>query len=119
MAKAITATGKDLASAQGPIAVVVVSDGIDLDQAPITAAETVESQIGDRLCIDTVLIGDDPSGKLNLEQVAKAGGCGMSATVDQLASSTNMASFVDGIFLAKSVPEPAPVAAAPTTDGQR
>jgi OmpA-OmpF porin, OOP family len=114
LAKAIAATGKDLASAQGPIAMVIVSDGIDFDQAPITAAETLKSQFGDRLCIDTVLIGDDPAGKLNLEQVAKAGGCGMSATADELASSENMKGFVERIFLAKSAPKPAPMAVAPT-----
>lgn len=113
LAKAIAAAGKDLASAQGPMAMIIVSDGVDFDQAPKTAAGTLKSQFGDRLCIDTVLVGNDPAGKLNLEQVAKTGGCGISATADQLASSANMAGFVERIFLAKSAPKPAPVAAAP------
>ena len=113
LAKAIAATGRDLASAQGPIAVVIVSDGVDFDQAPAKAAMDLKDRFGDRLCIDTVLVGDNPAGKINLEQIAKTGGCGISSTADQLASSTNMAGFVERVFLTKPAPKPAPMAAAP------
>ena len=114
LAKAIAAAGEDLKSAQGPIAIVIVSDGVDLDQAPVKAAEALNGQFGNRLCIHTVLIGDDPAGKMNLEQITKAGGCGISTTADQLASSRNMSGFIETIFLEKLAPKPAPVAAAPT-----
>jgi OOP family OmpA-OmpF porin len=113
LAKAINASGVNLKSAQGPIAVILVSDGEKMDQAPLKAAEALKSQFGDRLCIDTVLVGDNPAGKMTLEQIAKAGGCGISTTADQLASSANMAGFVKGLFLAKPAPKPAPMAAAP------
>ena len=113
LAKAINASGVDLKSAQGPIAVILVSDGEQMDQAPVMAAEALKSQFGDRLCIDTVLVGDNPAGKMTLEQIAKAGACGISTTADQLASSANMAGFVEGLFLAKPAPKPVPVAAAP------
>ena len=113
LAKAINASGGDLKSAQGPIAVILVSDGENMDQAPVAAAETLKSQFGERLCIDTVLVGDNPAGKMTLEQIAKAGGCGTSTTADQLASSANMAGFVEALFLAKPAPKPAPMAVAP------
>jgi OmpA-OmpF porin, OOP family len=113
LAKAIAAAGGDFASAQGPMAIVIVSDGIDLEQAPMKAAEALKSRFGNRLCIDTVWVGDDPAGKMNLEQIAKTGGCGISATADQLASSENMKGFVESIFLAKPVAKPVPRAAAP------
>jgi OOP family OmpA-OmpF porin len=113
LAKAIKASGVDLKSAQGPIAVILVSDGEKMDQAPVAAAETLKSQFGDRLCIDTVLVGDNPGGKEILEQIAKAGGCGISTTADQLGSSANMAGFVEALFLAKPAPKPVPVAVAP------
>jgi OOP family OmpA-OmpF porin len=58
-------------------------------------------------------VGDNPAGKMTLEQIAKAGGCGISTTADRLASSANMAGFVEGLFLAKPAPKPAPMAAAP------
>jgi len=113
LAKAFAAAGEDLKSAQGPIAVILVSDGEQMDQAPVTAAEALKSQFGDRLCIDTVLVGDNPGGKMTLEQIAKAGGCGTSTTADQLASSANMAGFVESLFLAKPAPKPVPMAVAP------
>jgi OOP family OmpA-OmpF porin len=109
LAKAITSAGKDLASSQGPIALIIVSDGVDMDQAPVKAAKALNSRFGDRLCIDTVQVGDDPGGKAILEQIAGASGCGFSTTADKLATSSSLGGFVEGIFLAK----PAPMAAVP------
>jgi OOP family OmpA-OmpF porin len=108
LGKAINAASGDLKSAQGKIAVIIVSDGKDMGQMPVKAAEALKSQFGDRLCIFTVLIGDNPAGKKILDQIAKAGGCGYSTTADKLASSGSMAGFVEGIFLAKPAPKPAP-----------
>ena len=113
LAKAINASGVDLKSTQGSTAVILVSDGEKMDQAPVKAAEALKSQFGDRLCIDTVLVGDNPAGKMTLEQIARAGGCGISTTADQLGFSANMAGFVEGLFLARPAPKPVPVAAAP------
>jgi OOP family OmpA-OmpF porin len=109
LAKAITSAGKDLASSQGPIALIIVSDGVDMDQAPVKAAKALNSRFGDRLCIDTVQVGDDPGGKAILEQIAGASDCGFSTTADKLATSSSLGGFVEGIFLAK----PAPMAAVP------
>ena len=106
LAKAINAAGDDLKSSQGPIAVVIVSDGKQMDQRPVKAAEVMKSQFGDRVCIDTVQVGDDPAGKMTLEQIVKAGGCGISTNAAGLAASANMAGFVEGIFLAKAAPKP-------------
>jgi len=106
LAKAINAAGADMKSSQGPIAVIIVSDGQKMDQKPVKAAEAMKSQFGDRVCIDTVQVGDDPAGTMALEQIVKAGGCGISTTADRLASSANMAGFVEGIFLAKPAPKP-------------
>jgi OOP family OmpA-OmpF porin len=106
LAKAITAAGEDLKSAQGSMAIVIVSDGMDMDQEPVKAAEALKGQFGNRLYIDTVQIGDDSGGKAILEQIAKAGGCGFSTTADRLATSSSMAGFVESIFLAKPAPKP-------------
>ena len=109
LATAINAAAGDLNSSQGQIAVIMVSDGENMDQAPVAAAEALKSQFGERLCIDTVLVGDNPAGKMTLEQIAKAGGCGTSTTADQLASSANMAGFVEALFLAKPAPKTAQI----------
>ena len=119
LAKAIAASGEDFKSAQGPIAVVIVSDGLDMDQEPVKAVETLKSQFGDRLCIDTVQIGDDAAGKAVLEQIAKTGGCGYSTTADRLAISSSMAGFVESIFLAKAAPKPLPMAASKPIDSDK
>jgi len=116
LTKAINAAGDDLKSSQGPIAVIIVSDGQKMDQNPVKAAEAMKSQFGDRVCIDTVQVGDDAAGKMALEQIAKAGGCGISTTADRLASSGSMAGFVEGIFLAKPAPKPAPMPVAKPMD---
>jgi len=79
----------------------------------VKAAEALKGQFGDRLCIDTVQVGDDPGGKASLEQIAKTSGCGFPTTADRLATSSSMAGFVESIFLSKPAPKPTPIAAAP------
>jgi OmpA-OmpF porin, OOP family len=104
LAKAIAAAGKDLKSTQGPIAVIIVSDGEDMDQAPVEAAKAIKGKFGERLCIDTVQVGNDSDGKTILEQIAGASGCGFSTDTDRLATSSSLADFVEGVFLAKHAP---------------
>jgi OmpA-OmpF porin, OOP family len=104
LAQAITAAGGDLESTRGPIAVIIVSDGEDMDQAPVEAAKALKGKFGDRLCIDTVQTGNDSDGKTILEQIAGASGCGFSTTTDRLAASSDLAGFVEGVFLAKPAP---------------
>jgi OOP family OmpA-OmpF porin len=106
LAKAITAAGEDMKSGQGPIAIIIVSDGEDMDQTPVQAADALKKHFGDRLCIDTVQVGDNPGGKVILKQIAKTSECGFFTTADKLADPSSMAGFVESIFLAK----PAPVA---------
>jgi OOP family OmpA-OmpF porin len=108
LTKAISAATGDLKSTQGPIAVIIVSDGENMDPKPVKAAEALKKKFGDRLCIFTVLIGDSPAGKQILDQIAKAGDCGYSTAADRLSSSGDMAGFVEGIFLAKLAPMPVP-----------
>jgi OOP family OmpA-OmpF porin len=104
LAKAIIATGDDLKSAQGPIAVIIVSDGKDMDQEPVAAAKALNDKFGDRLCIDTVQVGNDSGGKTILEQITGASGCGFSTTTDRLADSSNLSGFVESVFLTKAAP---------------
>lgn len=101
LAKAITAAGEDLKSTRGPIAVIIVSDGADMDQAPVESAKALKGKFGDRLCIDTVLIGNDADGKKLLEQIAGVSDCGFSTTAVRLATASNLAGFVESVFLAK------------------
>ncbi|MFZ1983123.1 MAG: vWA domain-containing protein, partial [Desulfatitalea sp.] len=61
--KALTEAANDLKASQGKIAVVLVSDGKDMTAEALPAANALKSMYGDRLCIYTVCVGDDPAGR--------------------------------------------------------
>ncbi len=96
---AIMAAGSDLKAVQGKIALVIFTDGEDMDNAPVKAAASVKSLYGSNLCIYTVLIGDDKNGAKLLEQIAQAGECGFFVKGDNLAGDAEMTNFVKRIFL--------------------
>ncbi len=75
MALAIEAAGQDLESSEGNIALIIVSDGKIKKGDPISAAEKIKGQFGERLCIATVLIGDDPEGTTLIEKIGEVGKC--------------------------------------------
>ena len=115
---AINAAGGDLKKSEGQIAVIIVSDGEDMDATPITAAKNMKAKFGDRLCIYTVLVGDDPEGETLMKQVAAAGDCGASLRADGFKDSGDMGDFVKNVFLAEIVkPAPKPVAKPMDSDG--
>ena len=96
---AIMAAGSDLRAVQGKTALVIFTDGEDMDNAPVKAAASVKSQYGNNLCIYTVQIGDDKNGAKILDQIAQAGECGFFVKGDDLASDGGMTNFVEKIFL--------------------
>ncbi len=109
MGVAIQAAASDLDPTSGKIAVIIVSDGVNpaLDR-PLADAQNMKQALGERLCIYTILVGDDPHGAALLENIADAGQCGFSSTMDQLYSEKEMADFVEKVFLAEAAaPEPA------------
>lgn len=99
--RALDATTEDLTAIQGSTAVLIFSDGVSMKSGSVTkSAENMKNKLGDKVCIYTVLIGDDPKGKDLLEKVAGVGQCGFATNADAIASSDGMADFVDNIFLA-------------------
>ena len=115
---AITAAAGDLKKSEGQIAVIIVSDGEEMDAKPITAAKNMKAKFGDRVCIYTVLVGDDPAGETLMKQVAAAGGCGFSVRADGFKDSDGMGDFVKNVFLAEiAKPAPKPVVKPLDSDG--
>jgi len=96
------ACGGDLQSASGKLALIVFSDGLETDASSVTAAKGLKKTFGDRLCIYTVVVGDDPAGIQLMKQVADASGCGFSVNASDITSPDGMANFVRDVFLAKS-----------------
>lgn len=114
---AFTDAGSDLESAQGPIAVILVSDGQDPsipNLANLDAnASALKEKYGDRLCIYTIGIGDNRAGLNRLKKIADIGVCGFYTNANDLNSTEAMADFVEKVFLTKRPPMPAPQPAAP------
>ncbi len=101
---AINAAAGDFASTQGKTAVIIVTDANKEYMnygAAVNAAKSLKGQYGDRLCIYTVQIGNDPEAKKVLDKVAEAGQCGFATNAEQISSSGGMAAFVEQVFLTK------------------
>ena len=116
MAAALQAAGNDLKSASGKSSLILVTDGLDMDDAP-DAAKNIKAMLGDNLCIYTIAIGKERNGagqKL-LKKVAAAGQCGSATTDADLADAAAMTAFVDSVFIGgkKPAPKPAPIPVAP------
>jgi OOP family OmpA-OmpF porin len=105
---AIDASMEDLSSTAvlGKIAMVIISDGKEMSIAPLVSTERLKAIYGDRICIYTIQIGNDSAGRMLLEKIAKAGGCGFSSQGEQILSSSDMADFVERVLLMKKPGEP-------------
>ena len=99
MDKALSQAATDLKGAQGPIALVIVSDGKDMGPGPVIAADALKNQFKGQLCIYTVLVGDDPAGRALLSKLSAATGCGKALTADDVATGAGMAAFVKQALL--------------------
>ncbi len=120
MSPAIDLSKADLSKTQGDIAVILISDGLENVDGPSTAAvKELKAKYQDRVCVYPILIGDDPTGRANMEAIAKSSGCGFATDEQKVGSASGMADFVEKVFLkkapavAKPAPAPAPMAVEP------
>lgn len=107
LAAALTAAGNDLQGKSGKSAVVVISDGLHMDDAPAAAVE-LKKKLGSDVCIYTIAVGKDINGMGQelLEKVAQAGQCGSATNAAALSSESAMNSYIDRVFLAQAPPPP-------------
>lgn len=116
MAEALNAAGNDLKSASGKSALIIVSDGLNMDAAP-AAAKNLKSKLGDNLCIYTIAIGHENNGAGQdlMKTLADVGKCGFATTDAILADKGKMSAFIENALLApkKATPKPAPKVMAP------
>ncbi|MGZ8096156.1 MAG: OmpA family protein [Methylosarcina sp.] len=101
MDSALKSTAEDLSATSGQIAVLVLSDGHDLDESPVPAVQALKQQYGDRLCVYSIWVGNkhEEGGKLVLNRLSDIAGCGFRAQAEDIASSSGMAKFVQSVFL--------------------
>jgi OmpA-OmpF porin, OOP family len=109
--KALDAATVDLKPLAGKSAVIIFTDGLDMPKAPVSA-QAMKAALQDNICIYAVQIGSAPAGKALLEQVVKAGECGVLVNAADVESPKGMAGFVERVFLgppAMAAAGPAPV----------
>ena len=102
MAWAIDSATSDLISSEGDIAIIIISDGKTTGPPPVGSAEALKINFGDRVCIYTILVGNDPGGKKTMEEVAGALKCGFAVTMEDLSTGEGMADFVEKVFLTEA-----------------
>jgi len=106
VANAILNGSKDLQNMSGNGAVIIFSDGLNTEAAsPVAAATEMKEMYGDRICIYTVLLGNDPRGKVTMDQIADAGKCGYATDIDTIGKAQGMDKFVTDVFLEKAPPK--------------
>jgi len=110
MHKAIEAAASDLSGTSGRIALLVLSDGHELESNPAPAMQDLKRQYGDRLCVYSVWVGNkhEQSGKLVLNSLSDVAGCGFRADAENVATPDGMAEFVKNVFLKPAAPMAAP-----------
>lgn len=117
LARPLALAKTDLAGTKGDIAVIVISDGEENIGTPAAmAAKELKDKYKDRVCIYTILIGDDPAGRATMEQIAKAGDCGFATDEDAVGTPNGMAAFVEKVFLKKAEKVAAPPPPSPVVD---
>lgn len=99
MYKALQQVGADFKGAEGDVALVVVSDGEEMGDAPLAVANGLKAQFKDRLCIYTVLVGNDPAGAALMGKLAAVSGCGRAIKAGDVATGGQMAGFVKEVLL--------------------
>lgn len=93
-----------LDSAQGNIAVLIVSDGQQVPSNTFAKAQDLKDKFGSRLCIYSVWVGNehDQDGQFVLQELTNISQCGRSANVADLNSRSAMAGYVQNMLFASS-----------------
>lgn len=99
MGDAIKAATADLKDIRGKKALIIVSDGEDLDEQPVAAAREMTAQLGNDICIYTVHVGDDKDGKALMEKIAETTPCGFMVSALEIFPADPMAGYVSQVFL--------------------
>jgi OOP family OmpA-OmpF porin len=106
IANAISQSSIDLEQTSGKTAVILVSDGLSKDPAEaVAAAAAMKDKYGDKVCISTVLLGDNRDAKATMNAIAENGKCDFAVSPDgrTLLSTNAMTDFVIDVFLTKAV----------------
>jgi len=97
LAQSLTAAEQSLNSTSGQVAILIVSDGKDIDDNSMSTISAMQKAFGDRLCVYGIHVGDNPDGYVFLDKMAKQA-CGFVEKVEDLTEPDAMAEFVNRVF---------------------
>lgn len=97
--QALKDAAADLDGIDNRIALIIVSDGKDMGDAPLADAKALGQAHAGKLCIYTVLAGADENGRELLDQIAHVTGCGQAVGADDLATGAAMNAFVKDVLI--------------------
>jgi OmpA-OmpF porin, OOP family len=102
----IVGSTEDLAASAGKIAVLIMSDGHDLDSYGTKEMQAMKAQYGDRLCVYGVWTGnpEETSGLAVLNQLSSIAGCGFAVSAESVSTPETLGKFVKTIFLQAGAP---------------
>ncbi len=111
---AMVAMGADLEALSGKTAVVIISDGLNMENKTANT-EALKAQYGDAICFYPIQVGTSAEGTDYLSKIASIGDCSSLVNANDILGSDGMATFVKNVFLNKVAPKPVVAApAAPT-----
>lgn len=99
LGKTLKAARLDMDKLPGRLALIIFSDGREMGDEVLKKTKLLVDRYGERLCINTVLIGNDKDGAVLLRKVANMSACGIPVKGDDIYSAQGMAKFVERIFL--------------------
>ena len=109
----LAAVNTDLETLSGKTAVIIVSDGENME-GETAQAEALKAKYGDAICYYPVQVGSAEEGTKYLSQIASIGGCSALVNATDILTTDGMAAFVESALLEKgAAPEEPVVAAAP------
>jgi OOP family OmpA-OmpF porin len=98
--RALKQAVNDLKDVSDPIALIIVSDGQDMMETPIAAAQDFYKAHAGAICIYTVQVGNAAEGQRLLSSLAQITDCGKAVTADSIANGAAMNAFVEEVLLA-------------------
>jgi len=97
LAQSLNAAELSLKSKTGQVAILIVSDGKNIDDNSLATVGAMKKAFRDRLCVYGIHVGDNPDGYVFLDKMAKQTS-GFVEKVEDIDEPDAMADFVNRIF---------------------
>ena len=107
----LAAVSTDLETLSGKTAVIIVSDGENMEDKT-AQAEALKAKYGDAICYYPIQVGTADEGTEYLSKIATIGGCSSLVNANDILTTDGMAAFTEDTLLEKGAAPEAPVVAA-------